>query len=313
MGFVPHMLPGRVVTWEHFQTQMPERSIALDGFVYGPPQIDVARLQFNFDHHAGPPRSCMHCTAVQVLEQIRTDDFVELLMPRGDENVLVWMNDPDPDVALSWYALTHHYIVRDPVNPAVNRLFGHVQSMDKSSGLLAVPRDMPIVGQSAWIFEPYWNFRMSGAIDQKNAAAYIGVLWDIVSRINEFVASRGHNLDIDDRYETLGGGQNWSMVREIGPHARMKMARHGIRAFVSARQKGDGRWVYTVCRKSTYATWFPVPEICAFLNRDEDPADHFGGGDIVFGNARGNGSARGPDEIASAINSFLREHNVCAP
>lgn len=312
MPFVPQMHPGRIVTWEYFQAQMPERSIALDGFVHGPPQIDVARLRFNFDHHAGPPRSCMHCTAVQVLEQIR-DDVVDLLMPQGNEDVHVWMNDPDPDVALAWYALTHHFIVHDPVNPAINRLFGHVQAMDKSSGLLAVPRDMPIVGQSAWIFEPYWNFRMSGAIDQKDARAYMGVLWDIVARVNDFVASRGSTLELNDHYETLGGGESWSMVREVGPHARMKMARRGIRAFVSVRRKEDGRWVYTIARKSPYIFWFPVPELCEYLNRDEDPADHFGGGDIVFGNARGNGSLRDPAELSAAINSFLREHDLRAP
>ncbi|MBI5369809.1 hypothetical protein HZA85_01270 [Candidatus Uhrbacteria bacterium] len=313
MPIIAQMRPDIIpMSWDGFCAQMPARSIALDGFVDAPPALDAVRLYRNFDHHRGPPRSDMLCTAMQVLEAVRTG-LLDLFMPTGDEDVLVWMNDCDPDVGLSLYALEYHWIVRGRVNPAIHRLFGHVQDMDKMSGLLDVPRDMPIVRQAAFIFQPYWQYRTSGALDQKNALAHMGVLRDVTHRINEFVAGRPRELAIDDRYDELGGGADWRMVRELGPHARMKMARRGVRAFVAARQKTDGRWVYTVCRQSPYVFWFPVPEICAHLNREEADSDQFGGGDVVFGNARGNGSVRSPEQITTTINAFLQDHNLRAP
>lgn len=313
MPFISEMHPEIVpVSWDNFVANMPSRSIALDGFVSGPPAFDPKGPHINFDHHNGPPRSSMLCTAAQVLEAIR-DGLLDTFMPNRTEEVCVWMNDCDPDVCLSWFAFSHVGIVQQRVSPAIHRLFGHIQDMDKSSGLLDIPRDLPIVGQCAWIFDPYWKFRLSGAIDTKDGAAHKEVLESVSHRIMEYIVGRGHVLPVDDCYEKIGGGHDWMMVRELGPHARMKMASRGIRAFVSARQKLNGRWIYTICRKSQFVWWFPVPEICKWLNKLEEDCNKFGGGDIIFGNARGNGSARDPKQIESTINEFLREQNLLAP
>ncbi len=308
-----HMQPDiPLMSWNEFRAKMPPRSIALDGFIKGPPAIDVKGLFFNFDHHDGPPRASMHCTAMQVLEAVRTG-LMRLLMPTGNEDVHVWMRDNDPDVALAVYAIEKHWFVSACVNPAIYRLYGHIEDMDCSSGLRDVPRDMPIVGQSAWIFEPYWQYRLSGVIDRKDPTAHLGVLRDVIHRVNEFVVGRGNQIPINDRYEKLGGGDDWVMVREIGPHARMKMARRGVRAFVSARERFDGRWVYTLCRESPYIYWFPLQEIGVCLNQEEEPENAFGGGDIVYGNAYGNASSRNPDQLSNAINTFLQENQLFSP
>ncbi|MBI4812093.1 hypothetical protein HY798_01405 [Candidatus Falkowbacteria bacterium] len=313
MPFIPEMHPEMApVSWDHFVANMPPRSIALDGFVYDPPEFDKNGLHINFDHHKGPPRSSMLCTSSQVLVGIR-EGLLDLFVPTGKEEVRVWMNDCDPDVALAWFAFSHTSQMRPSVAPALHRLFGHIQEMDRASGLVDIPSDLPIVGQCAWIFDPYWRFRLSGAIDTKDGAAHMSVLEDVSGRVLEYFASRGNIRPIDDRFEELGGGSGWVLMREIGPHARMRMANRGVRAFVSARQRSDNRWVYTVCRKSQYIWWFPVPEICEYLNALEDDGDKFGGGDIIFGNARGNGSARDPKQIESAINDFLRENNLREP
>ena len=313
MPFIAHMDPNAVpMTWGAFRKKFRAPAIALDGFVDSPPAFDPKGPYRNFDHHRGPPRDDMLCTAQQVLTAVRKG-LVECFMPTGDEEVIVAMNDCDPDVCLSWYALEYNYVARQRVNPAIHRLYGHVHDMDVSSGLLDVPRDMPIVGQAAWVFDPYWQFRFSGAIDQKDARAHMSVLSDVSQRINEFVAGRGHSLRVSDEYDILAGGDGWIVVHEKGHHARIKMARRGVRAFVSVREKGDGRWIYTICRQSTYISWFPVPDICAFLNQDEESDCQFGGGDIVFGNARGRGSVRNPKAIAEAINTFLKDNHLSQP
>lgn len=313
MPIVFHMEPARrSLTWDEFRAQMPARSIAIDGFVDHPPEYDFTSLHFNFDHHRGIPRTAMLCTAEQVREAIH-DGILELLMPTGLEIVHVWMLDNDPDVALSKYALEFPWNVKPRVNPAVNRLFGHVGLMDKRNGLVDLPRGLPIVGQVAWMFEPYWEYRLSGAIDRKVSTEHMRVVEDVCARINDFVAGRGKSTEINEGYETLYRGDGYEVVRETGAHSRMKMARHGLRAFVSSRQTPEGRWVYTLCRYAPFTFWFPVPEIAAFLNQDEEPDCHFGGGDIVYGNARGRGSHRGPEELARAIDSYLADHHLTPP
>lgn len=313
LPFIAHMDPkARPMTMDEFRARFPAPAIALDGFVDEPPMFDPKGPYRNFDHHRGPPRDDMMCTAQQVLRAVRKG-LVDYFIPTGRERVTVAMNDCDPDVCLAWYALSCNFATRAQVNPAIHRLFGHVDSMDNASGLIDVPRDVLIVRQAAWIFEPYWQFRFSGAIDQKDERQHLSVLQQVTTNVGDFVAGRGDMLEIDDRYDRIGGGEDWAMVREYGQHARMKMARHGIKAFVSVRQNPAGRYVYTICRQSAYIGWFPIPELCAFLNQDEDPDCHFGGGDIVHGNARGRGSDRGPDELADAINAFKKQYQFHQP
>lgn len=308
-----HMEPTRrSLSWDEFRTQMPLRSIAIDGFVDHPPEYDFGSLHFNFDHHRGIPRTAMLCTAEQVREAIH-DGILDLLMPTGQEVVHVWMLDNDPDVALSKYALEFPWNVRSRVSPAVNRLFGHVGLMDKRNGLVDIPSGLPIVGQVAWMFEPYWEYRLSGAIDRKIPAEHMRVVDDVCARINDYVAGRGQTRAIDDQYETLYRGNGYEVVRELGAHARMKMARRGLRAFVSARQTPEGRWVYTLCRYAPFTFWFPVPEIATHLNQEEDSDCQFGGGDIVYGNARGRGSHRDPVQLARAIDAYLMDRHLTPP
>jgi len=312
LPIVFHMEPTRPpMNWEAFKTQMPRRSIAVDGFVNAPPCYDLQSQHFNFDHHAGPPRPAMLSSAMQVRSWIH-DGLLTLLMPTGDEEVHVWMNDCDPDVALCYYAFVHHFIVAPMVNPALNRLFGHVDTMDKRAGLVDLPRDMEIVRQAAWIFQPYWDFRMSGALDRKDPGEHMGVLESIAGRIDDFASARGKSVSIEDDYETLHRGAGWEMVREIGPHARMKLARRQVRAFASVRQTPSGRWYYTLCRYAPVTYWFPVPEIGRRLS-EQEPEAAFGGGDTVMGNARGPGSTRGPEEMAQAIDQILILLKVSPP
>jgi len=300
------------MSWEAFCKEMPPRSIAVDGFVHGPPRNDYQKLYFNFDHHDGPPRGAMLCSGRQVREAIH-DGLLDLLMPTGTEVVHIWMNDCDPDVALCYFCFMHPWSVENLVNPALNRLFGHIDLMDKRSGLVDMHRGIPIVGQAAWVMQPYWEARFSGALDQKDPGLHMSVLESIRARINDFSAARPQSLPIDERYETLHEGARWAVVREHGPHARMAMARRGLRGFVSVRPLAGGKFYYTLCRYSASIYWFPLPEIAAHLNKGEPADGQFGGGDIVMGNARGPGSPRGPKEIFEAISAFLAQKNLTPP
>ncbi|MBI4437957.1 hypothetical protein HY631_03345 [Candidatus Uhrbacteria bacterium] len=312
MPIIYHMEPTRPpMSWEAFCRETPERSIAVDGFVDGPPSFDLASLHFNFDHHRGPTRIAMLCSAEQVREAIH-DGLLELLESDA-RDTHVFMNDNDPDVALSKFALDHPWIVKPKLGSAVNRLFWLVGMMDKRSGLIDLPGEIDIIGKAAWMFEAYWEYRLTGAIDRKVASEHLRVLADVEGRIGDFVAGRGESAPIQDAYETLYRGSGYEIVREYGPHCRMKMARRGLRAFVSARQTPEDRWVYTLCRYSPFIYWFPVPEIAEALNQDEDPDVLFGGGDTVYGNARGRGSTRDPREIARAIDAYLADHHLSPP
>lgn len=304
-----HMLPGVEIDLETFRREAPPCSVALDGIV---PHTSVflpeERIRI-FDHHKGPPRPDMLSTGSQVLRAVRMG-LLEDFMRTPDEDMHVWRNDPDQDVCLADYALRHPSMVKSFVNPAVHRLYGHVDVMDMSCGLWPIPRDIPIVTQAAWVFDPYWQYRVSGALDQGSAIAHESIIADVGQRIGDFIAGNGKTVPYDDRFEEHYVGHGWIVITEAGQHARMRVTERGFRAFVSARQRPDRRWIYTICRFSPHIWWFPVPEIAAFLNLEEESDCQFGGGDIVYGNARGRGSVRAPDQIVVAINVFLREHQL---
>lgn len=283
----------------------------LDGFCEHPPAHDPQGRYRNFDHHVGPPRPDMLCTAQQVRRAIQMGILDDFMRHPGDD-AHVWINDPDQDVCLAVLALKHPSIVGSFHNPAVSRLYGHLDNMDMSCGLWPVGEDVPIVGQSAWVFEPYWEFRISGALDQRSVAAYRAVIGDVGRRAMEFISGRGRSLPYNDEMEVLHRGPGWIMIREVGQHARMTLMRMGYRAFVSARQSPTGTWFYTLCRFSPHTWRFPVPQIAAHINKDEKQGSHFGGGDIVFANSRGEGSKRSPDQMAKIIDGLLQDQKLTA-
>jgi hypothetical protein len=292
------------MTREAFCRNRPAFSIALDGYVHGGPWFSREGPHASFNHHEGVDRLSTRATCAQVLMAIRQglfDTFREDGLPRA----LVWADDCDEDVCTAWFLLHHPHLVTHTINPLLNRLVAMEDALDSTAGAYPYPACLPSLGELAWVFEPYRRARASGLVDGRDPAALAGVVEDVAGRIARHIVGGGSQLAPDLRYRTLHQGQGWRLVEELGAQARTALFADGVRAFVAARPRPDGRWTYTVGRMSPFVP-FDVPVLLAALDAAEGgEVEHWGGGNTIGGSPRIAGSRLGPEEAARIVGDAL--------
>jgi len=284
------------VEWSRFCAEAPPFSIALDGYVPGPPRLDTAAPCASFNHHEGVDRLSTRSTCAQVLLALRMglyERFRDSDGPRAD----VFANDCDEDVCLAWTILNNPHLADDPANPILNRLVGVEDLLDCTAGMYPMHKDSPILRELAWVFEPYRQFRLSGQLNRREVSAFASIVKDVEGRILRYVVGHGDTMALDTRYEVLFRGNGWLGVREIGAQARVGLVSDGCRAFVSVRQRGDGRWTYSIGRLSPFVAP-DLSALCSALNAIEPG---WGGGDTIIGSPRPSGSALLPDELFAMV------------
>ncbi len=298
------------LTWEQFVAGAPPFSIALDGYVADGPRLDAAGPHANFNHHEKVSRLETRSTCAQVLMAIRQGLF-ECFREEGSIRAAVFANDCDEDVCLSWFLLKHGWLAEHVMNPALNKLVHMEDLLDATAGAYPFPVDLPALRELAWVFEPYRRFRLSGELDKKDRSSYEAVVTDVEGRIMRHLTHQGGEVQIDTRYERIGGGSGWAMIRELGAQARTGMFADGIKAYVASRERPDGRHAYTIGRMSLFIDFFSVPEIISALNEAEGTAgksDRWGGGDTIGGSPRVAGSALDPGQVATIVNDVVSRH-----
>lgn len=301
-----HVEPRVVKSWEEFVKESPAYSIALDGYVRAGPRYDQTGPRANFDHHEEVNRLCTRAACGQVYLSIKQGLF-DTFNQDGEAHAHVYVNDPDQDVCMSVWLLRNFERLLTP-NKQIEHLVYSVDLLDTTAGAYPIPLHSQEMGEIAWIFEPYTNARYAGQLPYLDAAGMQGIIDEVGERITALVEGRGQRLKVDTRYEIIGGGPGWLLVRELGPYARNKLFSQGMNAFVSVREHGDNRFAYSVGRKSTDVP-FPVPQLLMALNRAEGltpgTADAWAGSDIIGGAPRGTGSKLRPQEVAQIINFHL--------
>ncbi len=299
-----HILPARTASWEEFCTSAPSFSIALDGYVNVGPRFDPLGPRINFNHHEEVDRLATRSTCAQVLMAIRQGMFCRFHDAEG-AHAEVFVNDCDEDVCTAWTLLHHHYLVAGAMNPAVNRIVAMEDALDCTAGAYPFPADLPAMEELAWAFQPYRLFRTSGGLETQNPAAYEAVITDVELRLLQLVAGKGHRVHLDTRFERIGGGAGWSMVREIGAQARTGIYSEGIRAFVSVRERADGRWTYVIGKMSPFIP-LDLLSLVQDLNEEEGlTTDRWGGGNIIVGSPRARGSSISPERISKLVDSRM--------
>lgn len=296
------------LSWEEFLKVEPF-AIALDGYVADGPRMDLDGPRVNYNHHEGVSRLETRSTCGQVTVGIRQGLFRHLFRSNGVKRGAIYVNDCDEDVCLSWWLLKNSHLVEPAMNPAINRLV-HVEDMlDATAGAYPFPADLPLLGQLAWIFEPYRNLRQAGGLGRKDSLEYASVITDVEHRITKHVMGEGEECPIDARYEKIGGGKGWVLAKEIGAQAKTGMFADGVHAYVTQRQRPDGRFTYVVGKMSPFVR-FNVPRILDALNTLEFgaglkiPEDRWGGGDMIGGSPRVAGSSLSTKDVEDTINSI---------
>lgn len=286
------------MSFEAFCAATEPYSIAADGYVKGGPRFRRKGPYASFNHHEEVDRLGTRATCAQVLMAIRQGLFTCFRDNEG-HRAQVFVNDCDEDVATAWTLLKHHYLAESAMNPALNRLVSMEDSLDCTAGAYPFPPDLPALRELAWVFEPYRQFRMSGQLGKRDAKAYSSVITDVEHRILQHIAGRGHEVPLDTRYERIGGGRGWVLVREIGAQARTGMFADGIRVFASLTDRPDDRFGWVIGKMSSFMP-VDMPALAARLNQEEGITDQdtWGGADNVIGSPRVRGSGIDPDRLA---------------
>lgn len=294
------------ISWESFLEESPNFSMALDGYVNVGPRFKPYRI--NFNHHEEVDRLATRATCAQCLMAIRQGLFHSF----RDENgpiANVFVNDCDEDVCTSWFLLNNHHLVLNTINPLINKLVSMEDALDCTAGAYPFPTDLPALQELAWVFAPYRQFRLNHGLETRDAESFKSIIVDVELRIMQYITGHGKSIPLNTKYKIIGGGNGWSMVEEIGMHARTGMFGDGIKAYVSVRywtnnlSSKENKFTYTIGKLSPFIP-FDLLKLTTILN-DIDPSvsliDKWGGGNNIIGSPRIAGSALSPDNLQKII------------
>lgn len=291
------------LTWEKFCAEAPKFSVALDGYVADGPKFNQEKMVANFNHHENCDRLATRATCAQVLMAIRQGMFSSFRDKTGPA-AYVFVNDCDEDVCTSWFLLNNSVMVEKAMNPLINRLVSMEDALDSTAGAYPFPGDLAALKELAWVFEPYRLFRSSGGLEKRSSETFRSIISDVENRILRHVTGHGKTVEsLDMRYDVIGGASGWSMVREIGAHARTGMFGDGIRAYVSVKERSDGKFNYVIGKLSPFIP-FDLLRMTEELNKADltvTETNRWGGGNNIMGSPRNTGSALTPEDITKII------------
>ncbi len=296
--------PRSKVTWADFKAEYPPFSIALDGFVRGPTRYSADGPYANFNHHEGPVTTpiAILATCGQVENAVRENDIFLTFNRNSRPYAKVHINDCDQDVCLATFELRYPMAVNRPL---LHLLVDIEHSLDSTAGLYVPNKSQArMMGQVAWIFDPYASVRMSGELLRMAGKDMLVILEEVHARIKSFLFGRAKRVELDRSYDLLIASDSWSLVREKGVFARMKMVEDGIRAYALIKGERDGRFHYSLGKKALFNP-LSLTEIYRACNEaegiGEDETDRWGGGTNRGGSPPERGSGLSPDELARII------------
>jgi len=281
--------------------------VALDGYVAGQPFLEVREQgpYRNFNHHEAVDRSCTSATCEQVRRAIILGLF-DLFRQDGSPSATVWVNDCDQDVCLATWLMLNPDRAAEPWV----RTLAYIEDLlDMSAGGFPLPDERDLLGEVRWVFEPYTARRpIMGSLSESDM---FGVIEEVHERIERFLAGTGETLPLLGSYQLLGGGNDWVIAEVNHQHARQKMVEAGVKAAVELYGTSEGRYRYSIWRRSEYIVSFPILEILRALNVAEGFAPEslagWGGSENVGGSPRADGSRLAPEAVEEVVKSVLEK------
>jgi hypothetical protein len=301
--------PRKTQTWEEFVENTPAGSIALDGFVNAPPQVDLKTVHINLDHHKGVVRSATNCSAVQVHKAVK-DGLVDYIKRETEGIPKVYVNDPDQDVCLSVFILENsNMFTGNQSNPIFNRLLFLTNELDMSGGICRRNLRNELVEQHHWVFEPYNQARESDSLDEAKASDMYTIIEAVADRTMKLMLGTGGKTKIRTEHKIFYQGDDFWMAHEIdGNGARYQLYSLGMQAFINlvgTLENGNSR--YSLGRASPFID-FPVKKLCDEFNQEEglEGIDVWGGSDLIGGSPRDNGTSLDMEELKEITQAYLQ-------
>ena len=302
-----YLEPRTVLRWEDFIQTRPRFSIALDGYVKGPPRFFIQGPHANFNHHEGVARIATRSTCAQVYYYIRLG-LLDTFQKNGRPHARVYINDVDQDACLScWLLKNSDKLEGLRFDNLLVQMILFEDILDASAGAYPVHPDNPQMHRQAWVYEPYTRARTDGSIYRMAKKEMQQILQAVCGRIDAAIEGRARKTELDTRYEKIGGGPGWQMIHEKGPYARTKLFSQKIKAYVALVESTKGRYAYTIGKMSPFVL-FPVERIYDALNKAEglfSDQNCWGGSAIIGGSPRKTGSRLMPEDVQKVINDCI--------
>jgi len=299
--------PKVVLSWDDFVNSKPNFSIALDGYVKGPPKFFIQGPYANFNHHEGVARIATRSTCAQVYFYICLG-LLDTFQKRGEPHANVYINDVDQDVCLScWLLKNSDKLIKLRIDSVLFQLIMFEDILDASAGAYPINPKRPLLRKQAWLYEPYTKARADGSIYHMSKNEMEKILWSVCDRIDSAISGQSVEIDLDTTFETIGGGDGWQFIIEEGPYARTKLFSEGIKAYVSLVEGRRGSYFYTIGKMSPFIK-FPINRIFKALNKFEKLSSQdncWGGSPIIGGSPRRTGSRLSPDKVEKVINDCI--------
>lgn len=280
--------------------ELPEYSIALDGFVQGP-EIDTDNHKYSFDHHSGCLRYCTTATCTQV--------WTAILLGLEPAKYTVYINDVDIDVCMAIWCL------KNPdrcAEPQVKKLVESVGLGDMHAGALALNGMSKTV---EWVSAPQTDSIRNGDYEKLSDSGLNTIMESILHRITQYVNGEASG-DIADQ-ETHGNftivkndENGWVLVESQDPHVYTALYRAGFDRIVISRPQEDGSNAVSIAKRSDFIDRFPLPKFFAALNKVESG---WGGSTMIGGAPRNSDGSRTRltlDEIGEVLNCVIEGRAV---
>lgn len=180
-------------------------------------------------------------TAKQVMFAIKGG-----LMDRLGGQAKIWINDPDQDTALATWLLKN-YTRFDGVqsHPIINRLLELNDRLDITGGAYPMRLDDDVLSIHNWVFEPYSELRISGALAAADAAVMRNCLDAVHARLNATLMGQPGRRELRRDAKILyDSPRGFAIIDETGGNeARYVLFARGMNAFVSlVATRPDGRF-----------------------------------------------------------------------
>ena len=180
-GITLFVEPRKVIKWPDFIDHYPPFSIALDGFVIGPPLFSSVGPHANFNHHEGVDRLSTRATCSQVLVALK-QGLLDTFSVNSEAMINIFVNDPDHDTALAVWLMKNHARITSPVHePYINRLVRMEDLLDVTAGAYPYSIDAVVLKEIAWVFEPYARARSAGKLFKMSGSEMANLILDITN------------------------------------------------------------------------------------------------------------------------------------
>ena len=303
-----YLEPRTVITWQDFINSKPNFSIALDGYVKGPPRFSIQGPYANFNHHEGVARIATRSTCAQVYFYIRLGQL-DTFQKKGEPHARIYINDVDQDVCLSYWLLKNFEKLEGlRFENVLFQLILFEDILDASAGAYPINPDNPQIRRQAWIYEPYTQARTDGSIYSMSEKEMKDILRSVCDRIDAAISGRSEEIELDTRFEKIGGGSGWQLILEEGPYARTKLFSENIKAYVALVENREDAYAYTIGKMSPFVM-FPLERIYEALNKAEGLSSSencWGGSAIIGGSPRKTGSRLSPEKVEKVINDCIK-------